>query len=56
MYGQKTATEHRDQLSDQDLEMVAGGANQQSPANSAGFDRDSTVQEPAEPTLSTFHG
>jgi len=42
MHDQKKPTEQkqtRDQLSDEDLEMVAGG-------------RDVSVQEPAEPTLS----
>ena len=46
MSNQKRATEQnqiRDQLSDEDLEMAAGG------------DRDLSVQEPAEPTLSTVH-
>jgi hypothetical protein len=45
MYDQKRATEQeqtRGQLSDEDLEMVAGG-------------RDTSVQEPAEATLSTVH-
>jgi hypothetical protein len=43
MYDQKRATEQkqtRDQLSDDNLEMVAGG-------------RDTSVQEPPEPTFST---